>query len=1201
MRLTEGLIDATVVAWDGTIPLLKMGAELTVTGWFLSPIIREMQDTALAYIRGQFSWKKDQEKDLERLDTILTEILTVVDVIEKREIKDGNQRRLLSILKDAIYSAVDVLDSFQYMVLKSKVDRQSVVSRVNSSCVHLSKRLMGINKFRQKLADILEKLDQVKVTADTLLKVVNFDNSTARLLPVTRLRVTSPLKENHHIYGRRDELDKLRDMLFEISDSNAPGPSNAPVLSDSSINVISIVGVGGVGKTSLAQMAFRDEQIRTNFSLRMWVSVSDTYDEIRLTRAILESLTDANYHTVTEFEELQNALREKLEGKKFLLILDDVWYDEDKTQWENELLWSKVLSSLNTGLEGSKILVTTRADKACSILQVRIAPLRLRGLDIDDYWLLFRNCAFGEKYPGQFPELKEIGIQICQRLNGLPLAAKIIGRLLNADLDVSHWKKVLESDLSDDVMKVLRLSYQHLPVQLKLCFSFCSLFPKDWRFEPKMLTEMWIAQGFIQKEDSYDTDSNIEDVAKGYFDELVQRSFFERSLLNLPTEYIMHDLINDLARNVSKDEYIRIENDKQKEIPVNIRHLSISANLLSSMKKAELRNLRTLIVWMKTWPCIKFSFPDDIFKKLKSIRVLDLSGCCLDRLPTSVQVLKHLRYFALRVPERPWQTSLTRLYHLEVLVTVGHSCRESERVNLPANMKRNLLNLRKAYLFHVGGTTISGFGGDTLLHGQGEFHVKKESGYRLGELKEIKNIRGQLKIRFLENVEHPQEAINACLDCKEHIEYLELEWSINARALTSELDFDVLNALRPHPDLERLKIIGYRGTGSPTWFETNWLIALGSVVLENCMGWSQFPPLGQLPLLKYLELRGMHAVRQIGQEFYGIDEIKGFPMLQDIVFDGMLNWEGWSGSEDGSLLPCLERLHISKCPKLRETPTFNSTPRVEVEIASGSPPVSCLVDSLIATASRLIFLVSSYSFLSDLTTEQLNHVVELNLRNCADPMPACGFHRLSSLQVFRISNCLKLLSSISTEAVENQDANFLPPALCHIEIAQSKVHSSLLPRYLQGLTCLSALVLNSCHLMSSLSFASEPHHLTALETITIKDCNELASLDGFRNLSALRELVVADCYNFCSLPADLNTVGSLEKLVLCGCPSMRFLPEDGLPASMRTILLSKCHPELDSQLQRKEGAEWDKILHIPEKKLEIGLIDLLTIFPSNSS
>ncbi|KAL6874039.1 hypothetical protein ACP4OV_014121 [Aristida adscensionis] len=264
------------------------------------------------------------------------------------------------------------------------------------------------------------------------------------------------------------------------------------------------------------------------------------------------------------------------------------------------------------------------------------------------------------------------------------------------------------------------------------------------------------------------------------------------------------------------------------------------------------------------------------------------------------------------------------------------------------------------------------------------------------------------------------------------------------------------------------------------------------------------------------------------------------------------------------------------------------------------PQASCLIDSLIATASVLIFLVSSYSFLSGLSSEQLNRVAELNVKNCADPMPAGGFLRLSSLRLLRIANCLTLLSSISTEAVEGHDGHFVPSSLRHLEITESNVHSSMLPRYLQGLTCLSTLEFNSCHFMASLSFAAGPNHLTALETVIIKDCHDLASLDGFRNLCALRKLVVADCYSFCSLPADLNTVESLNTLVVCGCPMMSFLPQAGLPASMQMILLS-CHPEFDSQLQRKEGAEWSKIVHIPEKKLEIELVDLVTIFSTSSS
>lgn len=296
--------------------------------------------------------------------------------------------------------------------------------------------------------------------------------------------------------------------------------------------------------------------------------------------------------------------------------MDDVWYDENRTNWENELVWNGVLSTLNTGLGGSKILVTTRTNKASELLRAG-ACLQLGGLNRDDYWMLFKSCAFGEKHPGLFQELKEIGMQIAERLNGLPLAAKVIGRLLNVDLDSSHWKKVLESDISGDVMKVLRLSYQHLPIHLQLCFSFCSLFPKSWRFDPRRLTDMWISQGFVQKEDESDNDMNVEDVAKGYFNDLVQRSFFERSLLDLPIEYVMHDLINDLARNVSKDEYTRIESEKQKEIPPNIRHLSISAHLWAGMKKTEMKNLRTLLVWSKSWPCWKLSLPNDVFKKSK--------------------------------------------------------------------------------------------------------------------------------------------------------------------------------------------------------------------------------------------------------------------------------------------------------------------------------------------------------------------------------------------------------------------------------------------------------------------------------------------------------------------------------------------------------------------------------------------------------
>lgn len=306
----------------------------------------------------------------------------------------------------------------------------------------------------------------------------------------------------------------------------------------------------------------------------------------------------------------------------------------------------------------------------------------------------------------------------------------------------------------------------------------------------------------------------------------------------------------------------------------------------------------------------------------------------------------------------------------------------------------------------------------------------------------------------------------------------------------------------------------------------------------------------------------------------------------------------WSGIEDGSLLPCLTRLYIAKCPKLQEAPPLNARPKVEVVITSDSLPSSCLFDSLMASASYLILLVNCCSFLSSLNTDQLSHVEELNVKSCTDPMPACGFIGLSSLKVLRISNCSALLSSVCVEAGEELDTCFFPQSLSELEIVDSNIQSSLLPRYLQGLTNLSVLVINSCDSMDLLSLAYGTHHLTSLEAIIIKDCIFLSSLDGFENLIALRKLVVADCKNFCFLPADLNALISLKTLAIYGCPKMKFLPQNGVPASLQLILLSLLHPELDRQLQRREGTEWDKIAHVPEKKLEV--CSACYLFPSYS-
>ncbi|KAG1368299.1 putative disease resistance RPP13-like protein 1 [Cocos nucifera] len=493
----------------------------------------------------------------------------------------------------------------------------------------------------------------------------------------------------------------------------------------------------------------------------------------------------------------------------------------------------------------------------------------LEGLAKDSYWEFFSRHAFGSQNPEEHPELEVIGKKIAGRLKGSPLAAKTLGGLLNSDLHERHWRNIMNSEIWE---------------------------LKQGRISP------WMAQSFIAPQGNM----RIEVVGSEYFHDLLGRSFFECSFWK--DKYVMHDLIHDLVQSVSVDEHQRIEDVKWQEIPSRIRHLSICTKNLELSQLADFgnyKNLRTL-VFVNLYDANLDSMLDCLFTRLTNIRVLRLRKCGIQELPGSIGKLKLLRYLDVsenNIPRLP--ESLCNLYNLLVL-NISDCLIE----NFPARMT-NLVKLRQLVADAKTICKLADIGKLTSLQELPNFKVEKQRGHKIEELKDMMQLHGRLRIENLENVESREEANQAKLNGKHYIDELELVWN------SSGNDDEVLEGLKPHSDLGRLEIRNYGGVRFPSWLDPQSLGSLKAIFPENIQSCEQVPSIGQLSFLKILHIKNMHAVKLVGHEFYGSPEVKGFPSLEELRISGMPAWEEWFGTEGIQMFPCLLKLHVEDCPKLK--------------------------------------------------------------------------------------------------------------------------------------------------------------------------------------------------------------------------------------------------------------------------------------------
>ena len=1166
----------------------------------VSSIFDLVLDKLVAAPLLQYARRHDVENTLNEWRRTLLHIEAVLTDAEQKQVRERAVELWLDDLKSLAYDMEDVLDDFnteanrQILIPSSTTKVHNLIPTCFDACRPTSVK---------SNAKIGEKIDKISKELEAVAKRRNDFNLREGVGGLSfkmedRLQTTSLVDESG-IFGR--DAEKKDIVQFLLSDEASRDDT------DHGVSVVPIVGMGGVGKTTLAQMIYNDKRLESHFDMRIWVCVSDRFDVVGITKAILESITHSSTDS-RNLESLQNQLKNQLDGKRYFLVLDDVWNEKPQN-------WDALKAPFRGGAQGSMIIVTTRSEDVASIMRTTSSSHHLHVLSYEECCLLFAKHAFAGMNANIRQQLEPIGMEIVRKCRGLPLAAKTLGSLLHSKQDKNAWNEVLNNDIWDfpneksNILPALYLSYHYLPTNLKRCFAYCSIFPKDHKFEKRKLVLLWMAEGLLGGSKKEET---MEDYGNMCFDNLLSKSLFQRASDDESGVFLMHDLIHDLAQFVSGKFCSSLEDEKKCRISEQTRHSSYTiAGIFEISKKFdpfyEAHNLRTFLPVPRPYGhssiYLSEKVSDHLLPTLKCLRVLSLANYRITKLPDSIGTLKHLRYLDLswtsitRLPE-----SVTDLLNLQTLML--SNCRAI--THLPAEMGK-LISLRH---LDVTNTRLKempvGIKGLKHLRTLTGFVIGEDSGAKIKELRDMSHLGGRLCISKLQNVVDAMDVLDANLKGKELLDELEMQWDDNSSDRDLQKETTVLEELQPHNNLKQLIIYGYCGEKFPNWLCKHSFTNMVSLHLHNCINCSSLPSLGQLGSLKNLYIKNIHRVQRLGDEFcgnIGHSLLKPFASLESLSFEGMLEWEEWDSLEVE--FPSLKMLSISNCPKLRRHLPKQLPELTELKIYDCKQLVCCLpmAPSICELEIRgcedmVVRSAGSLTSLASLTVEgvckipielgQLQSLVKLYLCKCPElkEMPPI-LHNLASLKDLDIKECDSLLSLSEMG---------LPPMLESLTIKYCPVLGSLPEGMMQNITTLRHLSIRCCEKLElALAEDTTHNHNASLSSLTInnscgsltsfplafftklvvldfKNCDRLECLyipdgDGLHHvdLTSLQFLRIFHCPNLVSFPSVGLPIPNLKKLHIFGCEKLKSLPQGmhALLTSLQNLYIFDC-PEIDS-------------------------------------
>ncbi|KAL5984718.1 hypothetical protein ACLOJK_041340, partial [Asimina triloba] len=1078
--------------------------------------------------------------ELQKLGRTFQAIQALLADAESRQAADESVNLWLSRLRGVAYDIDDLLDEWLISGLEEEEeeeaehdddDRNKVRACLLSPCTaldHVASRYM----IARRITEIRETLDEIDAEKNKYC----FSSSSGgggRQLVSSRPHMGPLIAEE--MMGRDKDKAEIINRLVCGSSSE-----------DELVHVIAIVGIGGQGKTTLAREIYHDKSLPAHFNMFSWVCVTEIFDVARVTRAILD---DLKVKTETrELSPLQKELRGKLDGKRFLIVLDDVWNADEER-------WNELRASLTSGAAGSRILVTTRTQKVANTMNA-VYVRELQGLLKDDSWRLFSSRAFAGRNEKDHSDLQAIGRQIVSNCKGVPLSIKVMGSAMNSKRTVEDWQNILESKMwslpeaKNKILPALWLSYYNLPPALKPCFAYCSIYEKDTEMKKDELVKLWVAQGFVHAQGNRE----IEDIAAEHFDDLVAWSMFQEASSD-GSRCKMHDLLHDLAEHITKDETYVDKSEKSHQCRTNVRHASF--RVIGKMKYLKYLDLSRS----------ELSELPNAIGKLKHLTYLDLYWSNIVELPNTIGKLKHLTYLDLsesNIVELPESVS-----HLHNLRTLKLSyC--SQLKKLPSGMGE-MVKLRYVEIEETRSLEYlpKGMGRMTGLKSLSKFIVGGEGGCEINELRRLNCLQGSLEIKHLERVSSREEAATAELRNKPNLHRLVLEMSSDGDeessdsgeessdrgeeagrddAETERMD-SVLEGLRPHANLEELRLECSRHNSKlPSWMEESSLSKLtrleihGSVIQREQ---NNLPGLGQLPALKHLKIANV-GLKKVGRELYygnlSNDVVGGggreaFAKLEELVLKEMSELEEWElmseFDADVRIMPSLAILRFENCPKLVGLPDhFANAPLTKLVIC-GCHRLKWRGCSSSFSHLEEFTLDDSSEFLSN----RLPHLPNLKefrikrIRN--EALPNGGWEQLVALRELEIDACFELKS--------------LPEGLTQLQSLENLeiFGCDKVPLLAEGLGQLKKLQSLRIHDVEVLTCLPDSlGQLESLESLEILDSKNLQSLpEGLGELKKLKSLFISNAEALICLPNSLAQLESLEQLDIWGLKKLESLPE----------------------------------------------------------